>query len=676
MTIRVSTPSGANIEFPDGTDAQTIASVLGRAHGQTGAPSAPGALQSGIEGFGQGVTLNTSDEMEGAARAAYAKLTGSEPGPNADIEHDDQDRSFNALYSRYSGEARARQATEATAHPIAYHGGEIAGAVGGAVALGGAGVGIRGAASLGARTLTGASEGGIYGALYGAGGAEPGQRTSGAVQGAVGGAVLGGATPALVDVGSSALGSVTRPLRGYLQPRDMANEKVGEALARDFGGSLSVRQTQTALDRINTRSAAAATDKPMMLADFGGENTRNLLRSAANMPNDRVQALNSRLNARQGNQWRRIEGDMAQGLGNPDDYATTVGNAIEARTQAARPAFQAAMAVETPMTPQLNDVLQRPLMRRVIQGVQDNQANEGSPVGLATRTEALHRVKLEIDNQINAARRAATMGTDRTATTDVRTLSTLKSDLLSAIDNPTYKDALRDYADRSALINAAEDGFDRALKMHTEEIAPHLDSLTPGEQDMWRLGAARALAGKIRTGNVTRDRTEGVFSSPDIQQRMNALFPDNASRREFQKNLVLEAKMADTRKAVQGNSTTAKQLMQAQEAGNPSRAISAVANAATGRFEALLSGLARVGQRFSGMTPATANATIDTLMQQAGGGTLALGNAMRASMLHADQVPANRAQLSNALIAGSQAGLVGRQTVGPDQPPWDPYANR
>lgn len=655
-TYQITDPSGATYEIdgPEGATQDQVIAAIG-AHKQAQGPS---ALRSGMEGLLQGGTLGTWDEIEGAIRAGLDKAQGSP-------------QSFGDLYGQEVQVPRQRMKASAEAHPYAYHGAEIAGGIGSGLALGGVGIPAR--AGMLARSIYGAGEGAALGGIYGGASAEGGaqNRAEGAAQGIATGAMLGGATPAAVDVASSALGAITRPIRGMLQPQEVAHEKVAEALGRDFGAPGDVRQTQRALSRIDQRVANANTDKPMMLADYGGQNTRDLLRAAANMPNSKVQALNQSLNTRQGGQWRRIESDLAAGLGNPNEYRAALDQVVAERANDASTNFQKAFATQTPMTPRLQEVLDRPLMKDLVKKIDEEAANRGIRPTYGSNTQAFQAIKEEIDTMIGAAKKAAAVGADRTAARDARTYQTLKSDFLDAIDNPDYKDALKSYAGDSALKNAAEDGFDEALKIPTEDLAQKMRNLQGSEADMYRLGAARALAQKIRTGNVTRDRTENIFSSPDMQNRLQALFPDEASRREFQKNLTLEARMADTRKAVQGNSTTAKQLMQAQEAGNPSRAISAVANAAAGRFEGLLSGLARVGQRFSGMTPATANATIDTLMQPANRGTMALGNALRQAMMHADQVPANRAQLSNALIAGGQP-LIGRQTLGPNSE-YDPY---
>ena len=353
------------------------------------------------------------------------------------------------------------------------------------------------------------------------------------------------------------------------------------------------------------------------------------------------------------NQWRRIERDMTRALGSPDDYATAVGDVVARRGQQASRDFQVAMAVDVPLTPALRNVLERPAMQTIMRNVQASLANEGQAVGRETRMQALHRLKVELDNQIGQARRAQAMGNDRTAGMDARTLQILKNDLLRSIDNVSYRTALDNFAGESALMNAAEDGFENALKMHVEEIGPMLRRMSAGEQEMWRLGASRALAGRLRQGNVLRDRTENVFSSPDMQLRMRSIFPDGRSRREFQRALTQEARMADTRKAVQGNSTTAKQLAQGQEAGQEVAAVSAVANAATGRFEPLMKWLGRQANNFTGLTPASANAIIDAAMTQSGN---QVPQALREALARAARVPEVRAMMVQRMLAASNAG--------------------
>ncbi len=612
-----------------------------------------GTLAAAAHGIGQGLTFGFSDELEGAVRGGFDALTS--------------DKSFSDAYGERVGAARERLKQAADDQPLAYYGGEIGGAVvlpGGLARLGVRGTSVAANAGLRARSAAAAREGAAYGAAFGAG---HGEGIEGKVLGTATGGVTGGAVgsvfPAAVDAGSAVWrGLVSRPVSTLANPERVGNQKLAEALLRDRIPGSQPHNLPAALDSVNQRLAAARQTKPeMMLADMGGENTRNLLRSAANVPSTGAERLRKTLDVRQTHQWRRIERDMTRALGNPDEYATTVGDVIARRGQQAATDFDAAMSADVPLTPALRSVLERPAMQTIMRNVQAALQNEGQAVGRETRMQALHRLKIELDNQIGQARRARAMGNDRTAGMDERTLTILKRDLLATINNPAYRRALDNYAGESALASAAEDGFENALRMHVEEIGPMLRRMTAGEREMWRLGASRSLAEKVRQGNKLRDRTENVFSSPDMQLRLNAILPDRRSRREFQRALIMEARMADTRKAVQGNSTTTKQLVQGAEAGQDVAALSAMANAATGRFEPLMRWLGRQANNFTGLTPTSANAIIEAAMTRSGN---EVPQALREALNQAARIPEVRAMMVQRMLAASNASGVPRQMVG------------
>jgi hypothetical protein len=657
MPIRVQAPNGATVEFPDGTDHGTIVKAITENFGSGGEPKPQrektGALSAAAQGVGQGISFGLSDEIEGAVRGGVDALTS--------------DKSFADAYGERRDAARERLSQASTDQPLAYYGGEIGSAL---VVPGGlARAGVRGLTAraaergLGARSAAAAGEGAAYGAAYGFGTGQGGVEdhaqnmlTSAALGGAIGGAI-----PGVVDAGAAVARRVAQPFRGYVNPQGVASEKMAEALARDVGASGSPADIGAASERIGARAAAAADDPTMMLADLGGENTRRLVRQAGDMPNDNVNRLNKKLDHRQQFQHVRIERDMADALGNPNEYASSIDDIIARRSAAASDDFAEAMAVDVPMTDKLQGVLQRPAMQTLMKNVEASLQNEGQAVGRETRMQMIHRLKVELDNQIGTAKRAQAMGNDRTAGMDARTLTILKRDLLDAIESPAYQKALQNFAGESALANAAKEGFDDALKLPVEEIRQTLASLGQSEQEMWRLGASRALAGKIRQGNVMRDRTDNMFGSPDIQMRLRAIFPDARSLREFQRSLVREARKADTRKAVQGGSKTSQNLKTSDEAGAPARALQTAANLASGRVvEPVLAALGRAGNRFSGLNPASANAMLEIAMRPASQGMdpLVLNALMRAGA-----APAQRAGISNRLAAGAAAA-----TQGPGKP--------
>jgi hypothetical protein len=314
-------------------------------------------------------------------------------------------------------------------------------------------------------------------------------------------------------------------------------------------------------------------------------------------------------------------------------------------------AIQPALAIETPMTDRLRAVMARPTMQELWGNVKRKLADQGDEIGLSTRTQAIHRMKMELDGAIGMSKRAEKVGNKPGAGWDARTLTILKHDLLNAVDNPAYKAGLRKYANTAQLRNALEDGYESFKTLQPEQIIRTLRELDSDmKRRFWRYGAMRKVSEEIKAGNASRDRTENVFGSPAMQMKLRAIMPSRQAFREFQRSLLAEARMADTRKAVQGNSTTAKQLTQMEEAAQPARAVSAIANAAAGRFEPVLNWMGRNFDRYSGgLTPAVSRHIIDMSLSR--DPVLMQGIAERA-LRQAEEVPAARARLVKQLMAG------------------------
>lgn len=623
-----------------------------------------GTVPALLEGAAQGLSFGFSDELEGLARALVDKYASGSK------------KSFGELYDEAVSKPRRRIAAAQATNPLAFYGGEIGSAL--AVPSGLAGLGIRGAVSgasgagLGARTLAGAREGAAYGAAYGAGTAQGGitDRLSGAAQGGLVGGAVGAAVPGAVDLAGAALQRVATPVRSVMNPRGVAAEKLEEAVARDLSTTPGVYgdSAQQFADRFGRM---ADVNPQVRLADAGGENVRGLMRSATNMPNEMRDTVKRAVDTRQAGQWSRIENSLTGAMNEPRNFYDSVAAVAQRMDEIGAEKIAPALRVETPITPQLASVLDRPTARELRSVVERKIADEGRPIGFETRTEMLHRMKMELDEQIGMARRAETMGNRPQAGWDVRTLTVLKRDLLNAIDNPAYKDGLKNYASQARLTNAAEDGFDNFMRQAPEQIRETLRRFdTDAERDMYRMGALRAIVDKVRTGNVTRDRTDGVFSSPAMQLRLKELMPSQKQYREFQRSLVVEAKMADTRKAIQGNSTTARQLAEGDEAGKAARGLSSVINAASGRLEPVLNLVGNVANRFSGMTPGVAAETLRLGMSR----DPILANALaQAGMERAARVPAQRAAVSDAMIAaGGTFGGAATPLEVMVYPPGDP----
>jgi hypothetical protein len=659
MAIEVEGPDGTIIEFPDGTTPEVMKGVMAKRYSKTPRESV-GTVPAALEGIAQGVTFGFADEIEGGARALYGKLTGDQ-------------RPISELYSEGVSKPRGRAKDAALTNPWAFYAGEIGGGFalpGGLARAGISGPLARSAGqSLARRSVAAAKEGAAYGAAYGAGKSEGGpvNMLTDAGIGLGTGAAVGSLIPGAVDVVGAVGTKLAAPFRGAMNPNGFAAEKFGEAVSRDVADDVG------GAGRFASRFQSMVDENPSARAmDAGGENVRSLMRSAANMPNPARESARRIVDARQAGQHVRLTDDVERAIsGKPRNFYAAIDDQVTKMEDIGSKAIQPSLQRETPMTPALQRVFERPTMKELHSLVARKLADEDKPIGLMTRTEMIHRMKMELDDQIGMAARAEKMGNTPQAGWDKRTLVILKNDLLNAVDNPAYKAGLKRYAGEARLKSAAENGLDDFNKLSPEEISKTIRSLeTEAERQIYRMGAARAVVDRIRKGNANRDRTDGVFSSPEMQMKLKAIFPNQKQYREFQKQLVIEAKMADSRKALQGNSTTAKQLTEGAEAGKTAGMVVSAMNAASGRLAPALDLLAQGYNRFSGLTPKVANELLRIGMSQNPAASNAL---LQKSIEQASRSPAARAAVGRGAIGAGSSAAVQRPLeldiypVSPDQ---------
>lgn len=657
MGITVNGPNGIKINFPDGTDSDTINRVMTQAAGQQASATPVSGLESFGRGALQGVTFGFGDEIYAGAKGLGASLSGG---------------TFRDTYNREVEDVRTANRAARQANPLAYIGGEVAGGL--ALPMGAVGTAARGAAQAGravssiARAARGAKAGAAYGGLYGLGTATGGdgpiaqqaaQRVTQAIPSAVTGAAVGAVAPFAIDAGANLIKGVTNPLRAAMAPRATAEQKVGEALLRDFGDRESLGQILPTLDR--KLQAARATKPGVMLADLGGQNTRDLLRSATNLPSTASSRLQKTLDRRQSYQWSRIERDVSQTLADGNEFGRVMDQITGQLKKTGSREFEAAYNVQ--MTPRAFGEVeaflgQRGYMGRIAEKTAESvQGMTGVPLQQMRPYEIMHRVKMELDREIGRLKRGQA---DAKANWTLRDLVQLKQEFVGMLSkhNPQFRKALTVYGDEASLRTALERGADDFKTMSPGELGVVMRGMTKPEQSMFRMGAARSLFDQIEKSNVTRDRTESLFSSPEVQKKLRSLFPDSRQFNELRRRLVLEAKMADTRKAVQGNSTTSKQLAQGQEAGQPVRMVSAVSNAAVGRYAQVMDYIGRGIQAFHGMTPAVANDVIETMMSN---GALGSQRQLERALQRASREPAFREQLVQRFVRGVTAGQASTQ---------------
>lgn len=610
---RITGPDGASYEVnaPDTANQEEVMAFAKQHVENSGPKPNVSALESGARGAVQGVTFGFGDEIYGGVKGAYDTVTG--------------EGNFTDNYARNRDEVRLANDRAAEANPGAYLGGEIVGGV--ALPFGAARAGLKGVqaanSGLKARSVAAAKEGAGYGAAYGLGNAEGdfGEQLASTVGGAATGGVIGGALPSAIAGASAVARAPAQAVRVLTRPKEVAAEKVSQAFARDAGEEIvTAGPINAAAQRLDD-----AGNSRMMLFDQGGENVRNLARVATNSPNAAVEPLQRTLNRRQALQGRDLTGVLQATLADGKEFTAVADDLIKSRAANAEPAFRQAYAAPIPKgSPADADIAQfferRKYMDRLLsKTIETIQGVSGKSVREMRPWELLHRVKMEINREVGRLKRGQQDSVASWTVSDLTKLNQEYGQLLSR-HNGGLGRALRQYSDESGLINAIEEGSEEFFKMSPEELAKKVRTLPKDEAELYRVGASRAVIEKLRAGDVMRDKTKSVFGSEDMGLKLKAVYPEGTpGRGEFMKAIGEARRMAMTRRAVQGNSTTAKQLIQAQEGGKGIQTAANVANAARGNVSSIVSLLERGQNYATGITPEVAQEIIRLGMTKGSG---------------------------------------------------------
>lgn len=583
-------------------------------------------LEASLRGAAQGLTMDWGDELYGYATNLPKWLT---EGKDAYLSAAAKDTKI-----AREGNKRAREQ-----HPGKFIASEVAGAllptVAAALIPGGQPVAAANAtrtaaqaATLTNRAYQSGKVGAGYGAVYGAGAAESRDGASlpevamttaqGAGSGAAAGAVIGAAIPPVMDIARAVASPLTNYARAKLNPQGVAADKVAEAFRRDNPN------VGNPIDR-SAEVPGLYREPDAMIADLGGENVRGKLRSALNVPNDEKTRVTKVLDDRQKAQHAKIEAGMVEALGDPNKFHQTSDALIKVKEVQARPAFEKAFNAPFDYDAgAFRELWQRPAFDKIKNLVEDALMNEG--VQGAPRTgevfnavrplEIVHRIKVELDRQIGQAAKAEKMGTAGGASADkfdLRTLMTLKNDLRAAIDASggagprLYERALKQYGDSSSLSRALELGYDHAASKEAPEVIRQtMAKMSPPERELYRMGQSRKMAEQNRSGRYTADRVGRDWSSPERALTMDEIAKTPADRQKFQELLDALGEQVRTRHAAQGNSTTAKQLLEAADDRKPADMLRMGTQAAMGHWNALMQSMAQKAAPLGGMTPEVA----------------------------------------------------------------------
>lgn len=563
--------------------------------------AAPDVSQSQARGFGLADTLGFgfADEIGSGIGSVVEKLGGDQ-------------RPMGDIYSDILTRGREQDKASQEAFPMDYLGGQAAGAV---VTLPIGGAGVKGAQGLWQGVKAGAKAGAALGGLYGFGSGEGGleQRAVSAGKGGLTGGIVGGALPVL-GRGAQAVYQGVRP--AFESTPRYATRKIVQAAQR---AGTTIPAAMQEVNRLGK------TNPDVVLADVLGKSGQRLTRAVVNKGGAGAEDLTVKLGQRQAGQGERIISGIQKGLGNPEAYYGNMEKAITALKTNAKPIYEAAYSrpidyarfgddldgafsripkrIQGQVIGAANDLMQ-------MEGVQSKQimariADDGSVTfERLPDVRQWDYIKRGIDKIIEGTEgQAASGGMSQFG----RVLSQVKNDLLSTLDTavPEFKMARKVYSDDLSVKNALEQGR-KAINLDPELIVKNIRDLDTAAREMYRAGFARAIGdqvGRVRYGN---DAINRIWNTPSQQSRLKAVF---GSKKEFERFADFakgEQKMAETWRAASGNSTSAQQLNDMLDAGNP--VVDVATQAMTGGVrQALTSAVLRWGRTIGGLTEARAD---------------------------------------------------------------------
>jgi hypothetical protein len=406
----------------------------------------------------------------------------------------------------------------------------------------------------------GAAEGAGYGAIQATG--EDTDIGTGALYGGGGGAV-GSAVGNLLAKGGPALG---RAWNYYLaDPSDKAAAYIAN-LARQAG--IGQAEVDAAIREHG--------DELMTMELFGSRGTA-AGRAAANVSPEARDVMVEALEGRKAGMTNRVTGtleemaDLPPGGASRHDIPEFKEEAYSRQRPAIDAAYEEARAAgyDLPREP-FRDILETPMGRKAYDQAAVSLKNRVGVEGVDAASELgrLDQTVRELDSIANVAYRQGDRETGSLAANMARTL---KQRMDESIAGPEYQEARRLGRERRAREGAIDLGAEAAAPRVSAGTINRAAGVTDADL---RQGMGMAYAVQQAENLANKGSTEGVISllnRPAQRRAISAVFGDNAEL--LRRRLATERMFNRTNREITGNSTTARQLLEAGLLGGGGQAL-------------------------------------------------------------------------------------------------------
>ena len=392
------------------------------------------------------------------------------------------------------------------------------------------------------------------------------------------GALIGGATGGVGLAGSRAV------------------TKLGEYVARNYPENLQSAAVQKILRRIaqdNKAGGPTAADaidlvntakKPMTLTDVGGENVRSLAGNVARQPGSAREVARQFLTKRDEAAALRLSADINKYVSGGPSMRQATEALLQARSAAARPAYDAVHTLKGVWSPRLEQFLQDPIVKTGLQRGYEIERLQSLAEGRPLTASQLG-VDLDVNGEMKLLDKPnmrlldmAKQGLDAIVADERNPLTGRLSARGVAVDNMrrayvqtiddldssgVYKKARAAWAGYSQSLDAVRMGRN-VFKMSPEENAAEIERMPPANREFYRLGVADMLRERLAKAGLSSDEAKQLIRNPWMRDQLKPVFRSSEDFTNFVDAVSQEARMFGTRREVLGGSQTAARTAEDQ----------------------------------------------------------------------------------------------------------------
>ena len=330
--------------------------------------------------------------------------------------------------------------------------------------------------------------------------------------------------------------------------------KAGAGYGAGYGGVSGFGSSEGGVGS-RLRGTAWAGAKPELLADLGGNNLKQLARTAISVPGEPADKAATLLYERNAGAGDRVVLDLAKSGMPNEGYYNSLDDLIKTRSENAGPLYdEAYRAAGETWSPELARLEKRPSMAaawnrakmlaaeqgRMLPDVFQENAMQGldNVPGKMPTLEAWDYMKQGLDDMLEKYRDPTTgvLHLDKYG----RALNETRKQLLRSLDaavtqkvgSPVYATARNQWAGPSEAMDALQAGRD-VFKSDMEPTAKMIAGMTDTEKQFYRIGVVRAIKDRVDRTKDAGSVLKQFWNSPGWRDKLSATFPDAQSFEQF-----------------------------------------------------------------------------------------------------------------------------------------------